>query len=285
MNLQHEYVEGQGRPHFAELLARYQGWSDEAAAAPGSRLDVAYGPHARQRFDHFPAQAPAQGVLLYLHAGYWQSRDKAQFRFVAPPLQQRGLHVVAVNYPLCPEVSLARLVGAVRPCAAAVRRYLRGQGVPALPLVVAGHSAGAHLAVELALAGQEPGAGADDQVDGVLGISGVYDPQPLLSTTLNANLRLDVAAAQAADVAARVHPGCIPGLWVVGGAETAAFLAQNDRMHAAWQSAQPWSRSLVVPQADHFTVLQSWVDGQGGWTAAFDAWWSAAGSQHGLPAD
>jgi arylformamidase len=279
MNLQHEYVEGQGRVHFPALLARYQSLSDQAAAAPGSRLDLAYGRHARQRFDHFPARAAAQGVLLYLHAGYWQSRDKALFRFIAPPLQQRGLHVVAVNYPLCPEVSLARLVEAVRPCVAAVRRDLRGQNIPVLPLVVAGHSAGAHLAVELALAGQEPGAGADAQVDGVLGISGVYDPQPLLSTTLNANLRLDAEAARAADVTSRVQPGRIPGLWVVGGAETAAFLAQNDCMHAAWQSQQPWSRRLVVPNADHFTVLQSWVDGHGGWDAAVAAWWNAVRTQ------
>lgn len=279
MNLQHEYVEGQGRPHFAGLLAGYQDASDAAAAAPDIRRDLAYGPHARQRFDHFPAAAPAQGVLLYLHAGYWQSRDKAQFRFVAPPLQRRGLHVFAVNYPLCPEVSLASLVEAVRPCVGAARRYLREQGVAPLPLAVAGHSAGGHLAAELALAGQARGAGADAQVDGVLGISGVYDPQPLLATTLNANLRLDAAAAQAADVAARVRPGRIPGLWVVGGDETAAFLAQNARMHAAWQSAQPWSRSLVVPRADHFTLLRDWVEGAGGWDAAFTAWWGAVAGQ------
>jgi arylformamidase len=278
MNLQHAYLEGQGRPHFPELLGRYQQWSDAAAAAGGVQLDLAYGPHQRQRFDHFPAQAPATGILLYLHAGYWQSRDKAQFRFIAPPLQQRGFHVCLVNYPLCPEVSLAGLVQAVRPCVAAVRRHLRTQAVAPLPLAVAGHSAGAHLAVELALAAAAPQAGADDGVDGVLGISGVYDPQPLLETTLNDKLRLDAAAARAADVTARVLAGSTPGLWVVGGAETPAFLAQNARMHAAWQSAHRWSRSLEVPQADHFSVLQDWCEGRGGWQAAFDAWWGAVAS-------
>ncbi|MBC5781502.1 alpha/beta hydrolase [Ramlibacter sp. USB13] len=272
MDLQHAYVEGQMRPHFPALLARFQAESDEAAASPGTALDLPYGPHPRQRFDHFPAIAPACGTLLYLHAGYWQSRDKSQFRFVAPGLQRRGFHVVLVNYPLCPEVSLPDLVQAVRPCVRAVREHL---GNDRLPLVVAGHSAGAHLAVELALAG-------DARIDGVLGISGVYDPQPLLATTLNAKLNLDARTAAACDVTARVRDGRIPGLWVVGGDETGAFLAQNARMHAAWSATGHWSRELVVPQADHFTVLDAWVDGTGGWDDAFAAWqplvgWRASG--------
>lgn len=275
MDPQHAYVEGQGRPHFPQLLARFQRWSDEAAAAHGARLELPYGAHARQRFDLFSARAPAAGVLLYLHAGYWQSRDKAQFRFLAPALQRRGLHVALVNYPLCPEVTLAGLVAAVRPSVGALRRELREQGVPPLPLVVAGHSAGAHLAVELALAGMAETSDPDDAVDGVLGISGVYDPQPLLATTLNGKLKLDAASAKAADVVARVRPGRIPGLWVVGGAETGAFLAQNERMHGQWQAAGHWSRSLAVPQADHFSVLQAWVVGTDGWASAFEAWWGA----------
>ena len=136
MDAQFEYVEGQGRPGFPALLNDYQQMSDEVSRSPGAELDVPYGPHERQRFDHFPATAPAVGVLLYLHAGYWQSRDKSQFRLLAPSFQQRGIHFVAVNYPLCPQVSLSELVTAVRPCVAAVRRHLAEQGVVNLPLAI-----------------------------------------------------------------------------------------------------------------------------------------------------
>lgn len=266
---QFEYVEGQARPGFPALLAEYRQRSDQVAAQPGNVLDQPYGPHVRQRFDLFPASGPAAGVLLYFHAGYWQSRDKAQFRFLAPFFQARGLHFVAVNYPLCPEVSLEALTQAVLPSVPAVRSHLASHGLGGLPLVVAGHSAGGHLAAEIALATHAEGVG----VQGVLGISGVYDPEPLVATTLNQKLQLNADSAAQANVLRRVRPGLPPGLWVVGGAETSAFLAQNAAMHAAWQGAGNASASVEVPEADHFTVLGTLAPDHAGMCTAFDAWW------------
>jgi arylformamidase len=270
MDMQFEYVHGQGRAGFPDLLADYQRRSDRVSTSVGAVLDRGYGPHQRQRFDHFPASAPAIGVLVYLHAGYWQSRDKSQFRFLAPFFQQRGFHVMVVNYPLCPEVSLAELVAAVLPCVPAIRQALAPSGLATLPLVVAGHSAGAHLAVELTMAGRD----SDSAVQGVWGISGVYNPAPLLQTTLNEKLQLDPLSALHADVTQRVRGQLVPGLWTVGGAETGAFQQQNARMHDAWALAGNSSSALVVPQADHFTVLQACIQPDGGVDRAFQAWWS-----------
>lgn len=274
---QFAYVEGQARPGFPALLAEYQQRSDQVAAQPGNLLDQPYGPHPRQRLDWFPADHAPVGVLLYCHAGYWQSRDKAQFRFLAPFFQALGLHFVAVNYPLCPEVSLAALTQAVLPSVPAVRSRLASQGLGALPLVVAGHSAGGHLAAEMALASHADGEG----VQGVLGISGVYNPEPLVATTLNQKLQLHADTATQANVVRRVRAERPPGLWVVGGAETPAFLAQNAAMHTAWLAAGNVSASVVVPQADHFTVLDALLLDQGGLRTAFDAWWLQVQQQAG----
>jgi arylformamidase len=275
VDLQFEYLEGQGRPGFPALLADYQRLSDEVAADTRARLDVPYGPHERQRFDHFPAMSPALGVLLYYHAGYWQSRDKSLFRFLAPYFQQRGFHVVLVNYPLCPQVSLAELVASVRPSVPAVWHYLHGQGITGLPLAVSGHSAGGHLAVELALTHTDGPAA----VQGVWGISGVYNPEPLVQTTLNQKLGLDDKTAQAANVIRRVQPGRVPGLWMVGGSETDAFLQQNAHMHSAWQAAGNASTCLVVPDADHFTVLQACIRPNSWFENAFQVWWAQVVAQ------
>lgn len=277
---QFAYVEGQARPGFPALLAEYQQRSDQVATQPGNVLDQPYGPHARQRFDFFPASGLAVGVLLYFHAGYWQSRDKAQFRFLAPFFQARGLHFVAVNYPLCPEVSLTALTQAVLPSVPAVRSHLASHGLGGLPLVVAGHSAGGHLAAEIALAASAEGAG----VQGVLGISGVYDPEPLVSTTLNQKLLLTEGTAAQANVVRRVRPRLPPGLWVVGGAETPAFLAQNAAMHTAWQGAGNASACVEVPEADHFTVLGALAPDHAGMGLAFDAWWGQVQAAAQTPA-
>lgn len=275
MSPQHEYVDGQFRPHFPVLLADYQRRSDAVAATPAARLDLAYGRHPRQRYDHFPPSGKARGALLFFHAGYWQSRDKANFRFLAAPFQDFGLHFFAINYPLCPEVSLAQIEQAVLPSVAAVQGELKSAGTSGLPLAVMGHSAGGQLAALLALAGRAgPATASKAAVDGVWGISGVYDPEPLLDTTLNERLQLDTEAARRANVSRRVGPQEPPGLWMVGAAETASFVRQNAEMHAAWSIAGNSSRCCEVAGADHFTVLASVAPGGPGTKGVFDAWWA-----------
>jgi len=274
---QHEYVDGQGRAWFPELLAGFQRDSDEAARSQAARLDQAYGPHPRQRLDIFPSPAPARGVMLYLHAGYWQSRDKALFRWLAPAFGQRGLHVVLANYPLCPEVTLPALVEALRPALAAA--HAAEPAWAALPLVVAGHSAGAHLASEFGLSECGPPAGRAGHVAGVWAISGIYELEPLRHTTLNERLRLDGPLARRMSPLHRVGRAGMPAVWLVGGGETLEFLRQNRAMHLAWQAQGHWSACVEAPGADHFTVLQRWATLDDGLDAVFDDWWTAVATR------
>lgn len=275
---QFQYVEGQGRPGFAALLAQFQHDSDQVARQPGAELDLAYGPHPRQVLDWFPAKGAAQGVMLYLHAGYWQSRDKSLFRFLAPAFQARGFHVALVNYPLCPEVSLDALMAAVAPSVAALTNHLRQRGDGPLPLVVAGHSAGAHLASVLGLAQGTLASDDPARVDGVWAISGIYDLVPLVHTSLNEKLRLDAEAARRLSPLLMTAAAPVPAVWLVGGAETPAFLAQNAQMHQRWQGA--FSECVEVPGADHFTVLQDWAALRGPLSDTFDRWWAQVQKRH-----
>ena len=188
---QFQYVTGQGRPGFATLLPDFEARSAAvAAAAEAGTLDIRYGEAARETFDFFPATGAARGLLVYFHAGYWQSRDKSLFRFIAPAFTAQGLQVALVNYPLCPHVSLGHLLDAARRGLVAVRTHAAAHGGADLPVVVAGHSAGGHIAVELAL------LESTAPLAGVLALSGVYDLAPLLGTTLNVNLGLDASTAQ-----------------------------------------------------------------------------------------
>lgn len=254
---QYQYVEGQGRPAFAALLAEYEALGAAAIASQPCSLDVAYGPAGRQTFDFFPARGESKATLIYLHAGYWQARDKSGFRFIAPALTQRQLDVALVNYPLCPTVTLAALTDAVRASVPGVLAHVASLGRKPQPLIAAGHSAGAHLAVELALT-RWPELGARAQaVDGVLALSGIYELAPLLATSLNVKLGLDAASASACSPLHRAQPGAAPALFVVGGDETPAFIAQNQRMHEAWRATGNPSEALILAGADHFTLLRS----------------------------
>lgn len=252
---QFQYVEGQGRPGFASLIPQFEALS--RAAATQGMLDVRYGEAARETFDFFPA-AKARATLLFFHAGYWQSRDKSTFRFIAPPFTGQGVQVALANYPLCPHVSLADLVQAVRRATQAVRSFAAQRNPEPLPLIAAGHSAGAHIAVELACTRWQQPASAP-VVHGVVALSGVYDLAPLLDTTLNAHLGLDQASAARHSPLWRVPPVAPPALFAVGAAETPAFLAQSQAMHDAWCAAGHPSSLQTVDAADHFTLLQELV--------------------------
>ncbi|HLN09677.1 MAG TPA: alpha/beta hydrolase [Xanthobacteraceae bacterium] len=257
MNDTAQYLTDQVRPHHASLLAAFQGESDAAAVALKAALDVRYGPHPRQTFDFFQSEAPWRGTLAYFHAGYWQARDKSQFRFLAPDFLIYGIDVAFINYPLCPDVDLPTLVEAARASLPALLKCAAGRGRGGTHVVAAGHSAGAHLSVELALTDWSVRGLPASPVAAVAALSGVYDLEPLVRTPLNDKLGLDTATARALSPIHRLRGGLPPALFVVGGDETPAFRQQNARMHEAWRRAGNASETLVVDGTDHFTLLRA----------------------------
>ncbi len=273
-------------PHFPELIASFLERSNAAAALPGVQLDVAYGEHERQHLDIFPTQQAAQGVMLYLHAGYWQSRDKSFFRWLAPAFNARGLHVVFANYPLCPSVTLAQLLEQLSPALAKAHGWR--DAWQQLPFVVAGHSAGAHLATEFALrqgnaeTNEETTEAAEKaaRINGVFAISGIYDLRPLVHTTLNQ--RLNLSAADAAELSPLLHPQKAqpPAVWLVGAQETPEFLRQNRSMHEAWLAQGNQSHCVEEAGTDHFTILPHWTQPEGELAKVWNAWWQQVLEHH-----
>ena len=250
-----QYMTGQLRPTHPALLADFEQSSLEATQTLAPTLDIAYGPHPRQRFDVFAGPEGA-ATIAFFHAGYWQSRDKSTFRFLAAPWVAAGFSVALVNYPLCPEVDMAALTEAVRAFPPVFIDRMAALG-RSRSLVAAGHSAGAHLAVELALTDWRARGLSENPIRAVIGLSGVYDLAPLIGTPLNDKLKLDAASARAASPVARVLSGMPPALFAVGGAETDAFLRQNAAMASAWSAAGNSAQALIVDGADHFSLLSA----------------------------
>lgn len=272
---QFQYVTGQMRPHFGALFARFEALNALALQQPDWTLDQPYGHHPREVLDWLPAGPDSLGTVLYFHAGYWQSRDKSQFRFLAPGFQALGWNTVLVNYPLCPEVTVAQIVGSASRALSHVCGHRKSGHLPG-PLVLCGHSAGAHLAVELALH-QATGLIAAP-IAGVLAISGVYDLQPLIGTSLNERLQLDAATALACSPYGRVQAAAAPALFVWGQAETPAFEQQSRHMARLWQQPGNTARCLAIDAADHFSVLEH-ITHPGGQVDRMLRHWSDQGSQ------
>lgn len=249
-----DYLTGQMNAAHPPLVEAFIREGEAAVAALAPVLDRPYGPHPRETFDLFRAPA-ATATLLYLHAGYWQGRDKAQFRFLAPPFVAAGCNVALANYPLCPDVSLAGLTDSVRHV---LKPLIEETGAAAITVI--GHSAGAHLAVELALTDWRGRGLGRAPIAAIVGLSGVYDLAPLLATPLNDKLRLDPESARAASPVFRAAAAMPPALFAVGARETAAFQAQTAAMAGAWRACGNEATAVTIPDADHFTLLRHLAD-------------------------
>ena len=242
------------RGRVPEHPAIIEGWYDAAAAARrtlGGEPDRAYGEHPRERFDLFrPTSARDGAAVLFVHGGYWQALEKAAFSHLANGPIAHGLPVAVAGYPLCPEVPLARIVESLR---AAVRATARATG---RRVVVAGHSAGGHLAAAMAASER----GGDDPVAAAVAISGLFDLEPLVHTSINGALGLDVATARA------LSPVRWPGpvrkrveAWV-GGEESREYHRQSRDLVRFWGEQGVDTEYAVVPGADHFTVIAGLAD-------------------------
>jgi acetyl esterase/lipase len=153
--------------------------------------DVAYGQHPRQRLDVYAPRRPVADapVLVFFYGGGWDSGRRQDYVFAARALASRGFITVVPDYRLYPEVRypvfLEDGAQAVRWAQDHAERY----GGDADALLLAGHSAGAYIAVQLALdRSYLAGAGVgSERIKGAAGLAGPYDFLPLDSpATINA---------------------------------------------------------------------------------------------------
>jgi arylformamidase len=262
------YLTGQMRPSQGALLEAFMAESEATIAALKPELDIPYGPQAREVFDLYVSPKPWRGTLAYFHAGYWQSRDKSHFRFLASFFAPLGVDLALVNYPLCPDVTLAGLTASARRSVPRILATARTLGRGGRDLVAAGHSAGGHLAVELALTHWAESGIAGSPIRAILPISGVFELTPLIGTRLNEKLLLDAEEARAMSPLYRVTGPLPPAQFLVGGLETPEFRAQTEAMAVAWRAGGGEAPVTIVAEADHFSILRSLAPGGAGLSAA-----------------
>lgn len=239
-------------------------WAELSAAAyaradAAGRLvrDLRFGPGPKETLDLFLPSGAPRGTLLFIHGGYWRALDKADHAFVAPPFTEQGYAVAISNYDLCPAVSIATIVEQSRRAVAFLARDGAKHGAPSPNLVVAGHSAGGHLAAMMLATDWRPLGLDRDPVAAAASISGVHDLRLLPRASMNADLRLDAAQAAALSPALLAPVSRAPLLLAVGGDETSEFLRQTALMHDAWPGKAPAGarEPIVVAGAHHFNVV------------------------------
>jgi arylformamidase len=244
-------------PDHEQIFERGRKRSEEARANLSCRLDIPYGASAAEKLDIFPADGKSEALLVFIHGGYWRSRDKSDFSYLAPAFVRRGVTLAVPNYGLCPKVGIEDIVKQNLLAIAWLWHYGARYGVNPGRLYVAGHSAGGHLTAMMLAARWNTYMPElpYNLVKGGLAISGIYDLEPLVHAPfVNQDLKLDQALAR------RISPANIPPATTaplytaVGGDESDEFKRQNALIARTWRYA--FAGDIPMPGCNHLTVLE-----------------------------
>ncbi len=259
LDLEAEYNNRVRVPEHPAILASYA--RDAAAYRQDCRERhsvLTYGPRPRQIIDIFaPEKADsAAAPVLFMHGGYWQALDPSSFSHMAKGLNAHGISVCVAGYDLCPDVGMTEIVEQVLNVAKAIYRKFKR------PLVATGHSAGGHLAACLVATDWreiDPKLPVNMVPAGVA-LSGLFELEPLVPTSVNTKLFLDIPAARALSPRLWVPPGNrIFDAWV-GGDESSEYHRQSQTITAVWGASGNRTRYVSVPGANHFTVILPMAD-------------------------
>jgi arylformamidase len=219
-------------------------------AAERAELDLSFGNSERQKLDLFFPPTESTGALaLFIHGGWWQMMDRSAHSHMARGLNGRGVTVAVTSYDLTPQVPVATIVEQVRrACLFLWQRHGRR-------LVVFGHSAGGHLTAAMAATAWSMRGAPADLIAGGYAISGAFDLEPLLGTSMNRDWKLDAGQARAlSPVHWRLPDGVIFDA-VVGSLESDEFKRQSHMLARAWGV-----RYEEIPHVNHFSVLDALTD-------------------------
>jgi arylformamidase len=238
-------------PEYRDIFARWQAASVANRLQARTSLDQPYGPGERQCYDMFHAGDPAAPLVVFIHGGYWQVGGRQDVAFVARAFNAAGIDVAIPSYSLCPGVSVMQIVDELRRCLGVL--WARAGKHP----VVIGHSAGGHLTAAMLASdwGAVPGVPADLVRAGCT-LSGLFELAPLIATSINTALRLDVRTASDASPVfwTPPPPGCRL-VAAVGGDESDEFHRQSRTMAEVWARAGLDTEYLPIAGANHYTIL------------------------------
>ena len=145
--------------------------------------DLSYGDDPRQRFDLYgpdwrPGE-PLRPVVVFFYGGGWDSGSRSLYGWAAQALAARGFVVALPDYRIVPNVVFPTFIEDAASATARVADVVGQYGGDPARLAVAGHSAGAHLAMMIALDRRYMAAvGKPDLIRAAAGLAGPYEFLP-----------------------------------------------------------------------------------------------------------
>lgn len=247
-------------PEHVDFFAR---WAEEGrdvrSSYPGYR-ELAYGSAPAERLDYFPAGDGAAPLLAFIHGGYWQSLDKGDFSHPAPVFREAGIAYASLNYTLAPQARIGQMVEEIRRALAYLHGHAGKLGFDGKRIVVAGHSAGGHLAAMAAITDWRRLDLPPDLLKGACCISGLYELEPLHLSYQQPVLQLDAESVEALSPQRHIPERLPPTLCAVGSEEPEEFLDQQAEFLAACRKKGLPVAEVPLPGRHHFAAVEAMAE-------------------------
>lgn len=247
-------------PDHPRIFTRWIQESAQVRRTQAALFDIAYGESSGERLDFFPTSRSDAPLLVFIHGGWWRSLDKSDFSFVAPAYTRAGFNVALTNYTLAPEASVGDIVMQQLRALAWLYRNAEKYDFDRGRIVVAGHSAGAHLTAMM-MAAIWPAFGNDlppDLVKAGILLSGIYDLEPVRHADfVNVDLKLAEKDIDPLSPATMPQAHATPFVTAFGGLESEEFRRQTELIVARWK---PNHRQAVpLADANHLTICDAFA--------------------------
>ena len=221
--------------------------------------DIAYGDLELQTLDVYTRpDKSANGVVIFVHGGYWDSDDKSIYPFLADSLTEGGFITVVPNYRLVPSITFPSYVEDLALAVKWTFQNIQSYGGNPETIYLMGHSAGAHIASLVAFDERylEVLGIKASNLKGFIGIAGPYDFLPLAPDDIRS-----MAALGPQENWEQTQP-----INFVDGTEPPAFLAYTpsdktvnpkNTLHFAERIREKGGRITEKPYegVDHLTIL------------------------------
>ncbi len=152
------------------------------------QTNLVYGTSAAAKLDlYLPVHRKHNPIVIFFYGSAWNGGDKASYKFVGAALADAGIIAVVPNYSLYPQAKFPTFMQDAAKAIAWTRSHAREWDGDPNQIYLVGHSAGAHIAVMLALDQEylQQVGGTTNWLRGVVGLAGPYDFLPFTEEYLN----------------------------------------------------------------------------------------------------